>query len=953
MADRPTYEFLPWVRRGLASTLTAPDTLGEGTTGRARVGVSVRVTRHAGAPLPVDQQLAVMGPGDVVGLDPRQVIRTDPLAGATDAEPNFLVQAELDRPDLPWLFTPAAATASQRLRPWLALIVVEQGPGVVQSGPLSAGGLPVLDLHAEAEPGRQLPDLAESWAWAHGQAILMPGEQLDAVLDGVPQRNAARLLCPRQLKPTTRYLACIVPAFEAGRRAGLGLDPEPADEAALRPAWTPASTAVTLPIYYAWEFATGSGGDFESMVRALRPRELPPGVGHQRVYVGAAGPPLPAVDPAADGGVVEMAGALVLPGSELPPWPQATKAAIDTALTELLDTPARRVSAGADGEGDADPAVTPPLYGQWPAARPTVPGGAEQPAWLRTLNLDGRHRALAGLGATIVEAEQERFMDQAWSQVGAIEQANRELRWAQVAREVRASLLRRHIAPLPAGEVLGLTAAVHRRLPAGSSSVAAAIDASALPDAVVTNRFRRTSAPSGALARRLHAPIDRGPRQIVEGLDSGELRMGVSGAAPDGLFGFASATPARPGIPADVLTAIAGAQATAHTRRPLPLDRGALSHVVLTPALAGRVAAAFGIPGPPSIDTVRRVRGAVIATAERADAVVDVAPDPPRPALGVGTIVTEILTRLDPRTTVLARMRVRVRVPDGSRPRPERDPLEEIQVAPTFAQAAWELVRDHAPGLLLPGLHRIPQDSATLAETNAAFAEAALVGLNHALARELLWREYPTDQRGTCFARFWAPGGADDVPPIHTWTAGDLGDHTGAQSDARLVLVLRGRLLFRYPQTVIYAAPDRDGRPDLSESAILLPTFRGRIDPDVAFCGFALGRDEARAVPGWWFVLEEQPTAPRFGLDVAQAFGADAGAVLEWNDLSWGHLAADAQELGAITHLRADMQPPSPPTGPRWGATASAMASILAQQPVRVALRAVDLLAPANGHPPQ
>jgi hypothetical protein len=950
MADGPTYEFLPWVRRGLAGTLTAPDTLGDGTPGRAQLAVSLGVTRRAGAALTVDQGLAVLGPGDVIGLDPRQVIRTEPLPGSTDAEPNYLVQAELDRPDLPWLFTPAAAAASQRLRPWLVLVVVAQGPGVVRSPPSSAGGLPVLELQAEAEPGRQLPDLAESWAWAHGQAILLPGEQLDGVLGGVPARDAARLLSPRRLDPTTSYLACIVPAFETGRRAGLGLDPDPADEVALRPAWTPAATAVTLPIYYDWAFTTGSGGDFESMVRALRPRALPPGVGRQSVYVGAAGPPLPAVDPGGDGGVVELPGALVLPGSELPPWPVATKEAIETGLTGLLDTPARRVTA-AGGGPDADPAVTPPLYGQWPAARPTVPDAGAQPGWLRTLNLDARHRAVAGLGAVIVEAEQERLMDEAWSQVGAVEQANRELRWAQVAREVRGSLLRRHVAPLAPGDVLGLTASVHRRLPAGAATVAVAIDASALPNAVVTSRFRRTAGPSGALARRLHEPADRGPRAIVEGLDSSALRMGVSGAAPDGLFGFASAAPARPGVPADVLTAIAGARTAAKAKPASRLDRGALSHVVLTQQLAGKVTAALGgvigIPTPATMEVVTNLRAAVLATAKRADAVVDVAPDPARPPLGVDPVVTEILGRLDPRTTVLARMRTRVLAPERVEPPPERDPLEQIQAAPVFEQPAWELVRDHAPGLLLPGLHRIAQDSVTLAETNAAFAEATLVGLNHEVARELLWREYPTDQRGTSFARFWAPGGADDVPPIHTWTAGDLGEHTGAQTDARLVLVIRGRLLFRYPHTVIYAAPDHNGRPDLSESAVLLPTFRGRIDPDVAFCGFALGLDEARTPPGWWFVLEEQPTAPRFGLDVAQAYGAAAGPVNEWNDLSWGHLAADAQGLAAITNLRADMQPPSPPTGPRWGATASDMAAILAQQPVRVALRAVDLLAPA------
>ena len=167
------------------------------------------------------------------------------------------------------------------------------------------------------------------------------------------------------------------------------------------------------------------------------------------------------------------------------------------------------------------------------------------------------------------------------------------------------------------------------------------------------------------------------------------------------------------------------------------------------------------------------------------------------------------------------------------------------------------------------------------------------------------------------------------------------------QADGRLVLVLRGRLLYRYPHTVVYAAPDQAGRPDMSEEAVLLPTFRGRIEPDVAFCGFELTRDGALAAPGWWFILEEQPTAPRFGLDVAEAFGAAAGPVHQWNDLSWGHLAADPKALAEISHLRTDMSPPPPATGPPWGTSSAGMAAILVQQPVRVALRATDLLAPA------
>ena len=89
----------------------------------------------------------------------------------------------------------------------------------------------------------------------------------------------SRLLCPRRLDPLTEYLACVVPAFELGRKAGLGLPIKPDDEQHLEPAWasgTQSPAHVTLPVYFHWEFRTGAGGDFESLVGLLKARESCP-----------------------------------------------------------------------------------------------------------------------------------------------------------------------------------------------------------------------------------------------------------------------------------------------------------------------------------------------------------------------------------------------------------------------------------------------------------------------------------------------------------------------------------------------------------------------------------------------------------------------------------------------------------------------------------------------------
>ena len=68
-----------------------------------------------------------------------------------------------------------------------------------------------------------------------------------------------------------------------------------------------------------------------------------------------------------------------------------------------------------------------------------------------------------------------------------------------------------------------------------------------------------------------------------------------------------------------------------------------------------------------------------------------------------------------------------------------------------------------------------------------------MVGLNHEFARKLLWRDYPTDQRGSYFRQFWdvrgyidSEGLSDDplkeklydIPELHRWApTSKLGEH--------------------------------------------------------------------------------------------------------------------------------------------------------------------------------
>jgi hypothetical protein len=74
---------------------------------------------------------------------------------------------------------------------------------------------------------------------------------------------------------------------------------------------------------------------------------------------------------------------------------------------------------------------------------------------------------------------------------------------------------------------------------------------------------------------------------------------------------------------------------------------------------------------------------------------------------------------------------------------------------PVIDQPMYEPLRDLGADYFLPRADLIPSNTVTLLETNQRFIEAYLAGVNHEFARELLWREYPTDQRGTPFRQFW------------------------------------------------------------------------------------------------------------------------------------------------------------------------------------------------------
>ena len=385
--------------------------------------------------------------------------------------------------------------------------------------------LPVLEIKAPALPERELSDLTESWAWAHTQVMGSQREQnaLKTALAGDPGLNVSRLLCPRRLDPTTEYLACVVPAFELGRKAGLGLPIQPGDEQKLEPAWASGAQSppeVMLPVYYHWEFRTGTGGDFETLVRSLKARDahdMPPQVGKRLIDISQPG--FPVTPPLPQGTTLELEGALRIANSPTDEWQKETRAPFQAGLKEILDEPWQAMKK----EPDADPLLAPPIYGCWQAARHIVEIIPEPPApppsrlWLHELNLDPRHRAVAALGTKVVQAEQEQLMASAWEQFGEIERINQMLRQAQLARgssipyttpnvftRFSEETLLKIVAPAQARVVIEATGP-GSTVENSRAMLSLKISQSAIPDRAVSAPLRRLTSRRGPISTRFRA----------------------------------------------------------------------------------------------------------------------------------------------------------------------------------------------------------------------------------------------------------------------------------------------------------------------------------------------------------------------------------------------------------------------------------------------------------------
>jgi hypothetical protein len=514
-------------------------------------------------------------------------------------------------------------------------------------------------------------------------------------------------------------------------------------------------------------------------------------------------------------------------------------------------------------------------------------------------------------------------MAQAWSQLGAVQEANRLQALAELAAEVADRMHQRHFQTLGPSELFAIAAPTRTRvLMKPGITLQATADATPLPTGAMSVAFNRLSRPLGPLGRKA---FSRATPTVLENGIAGNVRITAMPAVLDGLAALKPPPPAT----STAIGALAarGWQSVATIEKTIPAV-GDLTPIRLAINSAVRPVKGLGLQtGPPIFVRV----------------------PPPPVAAPPPSLASVLTTALIPSLRILKRFVGRVKIPDtlggGSG-------TTRVMACPQFtAPLAMALLNKHREWLL-PGLGNFPDDRVTLVFTNGAFVEAFLAGVNHEMNRELLWREYPTDQRGTPFRYFWPrPDRNPDIPPITSWRLptplGQNAANNGPDIENMVVLLVRGELMHRYPNTIVYAAPGVINGNALGLNTAVdwtPPQFLIKLDGRTTAFAYPLKRTDIQSnIPagnaGYYFVFSEPITGPRF------RFAATPTDPLQlWSDLDWG---AVPQARGFAV-AGADLTPPSLETGPgaaRWNNDSADTARIAFARPFRIGYHADELLA--------
>jgi hypothetical protein len=831
----------------------------------ATINLTLRddLTGETAGPAPL--RLHLMGPADVSGLQESAIVHTAPKPWSRDNETTKLAHVDLAEIDVPWRYS---FELQPRPKPWIVLIT-----GTSDELELAAGMVKIKDNAVLAAH-----DLNDSPLWAHVQ--------------NANGRQVARLISPRGmthnekgLEPNREYIAALVPAYLP---AGAGV----------KPAWVVTNGAVTtppdgsvLPAYYAWHYWTAEAGDFRTLAAQLHAVDVG-GLGRSKLNYDRTDP---AVELEIRGAITSLATTADTPTARIhgqnTTWPPDTQPAPADVLADLDALHQPLVAPRG-------PVIGLPVYGTpWIAA-------PDDTDWGRLLNSDPRFRGIAGLGAWLAIEAQEELIDEARKQVGALAEASQRVRQLAMGLRAARSLWGRRL-PTDPVQQLWLFGPTLRRIPVAGNAGVSAMDVvtggdRTLPRAMLSSAARRLLRPNDGITKHAR-PGAAGRNELINAANQCPPPPSPPGIHVDGLLGA---------LGLRGLGEMLGLRNMPDKVREAIKEIVAAGQPINSDAVAERLFAALqnslGVPfvvfqrlrdrlrpynqtlvtEPLLEDIVRPFLGDIgELNPEQVDAVVAVGDDlgqkPERPCrpvdlIGLGQKVGAAISPLGDQAPVLVRICATVTGIDICN-------LEPPEVCIGLNYEVWKLLRDKAKSWLLPGIEDLEKSAVVAMESNPAFVDALLVGLNTQLLGELHWRNIAVAAKCTPLRWFWGfydyKNGkrTDDIRGIDLWQDTRLGDNQhqvlrfGDVSGNRdLVLVFRTDLFRRYPSTLVYLSPSNDDnalksdQPDFSPGHALGPKVKGIVSDDVTFFIFDVKPEE---LPNYYVVLDEPPHELRFRND--------------------------------------------------------------------------------------
>ena len=619
--------FLPWLRLGMG----ALNPSNQRRTARRSITIRTNIRDKSGKLLDsVDNSVTLKGPGEVVGFSDEVISLTEPAANEASFPPNQIPYVDFSDPDFPWRYSIEEPDANHRLRPWLLLVVLSK------------------DEYRELPPGRVcamistesrfLPDPAESWAFAHVQVSVLPGENIAdmrAFIRQNPGRVHSRLICPRRLKAFQSYTAFLVPNYKMGVNAALELDPgDSADYA-----WdTASSSAVTLPYYYRWDFSTSETGDFEELARRIRVFDNQNRITGSRKVEDRSG-------------VVMDFDGLLLPIDREPSDKMYNIGFSNDAIT-MFNKMYSKQRQNLDINSNEEPELFIPLYGYNHADYEclTAPSGStgtwETPnvmlgrvprtdLWFSEVNLDRNYRYAAALGASVVRYNQDDFISRCFAMAGDIREVNMLQKRYKALNNIRKSIINRHLRTMDNVRFMHVTKNLQKYYAGGEETVPVNVDGST----DISTVFRSQHSSYGRIAMNLIIS------NISDRIDGLRIKQ---------LMGFKS-------------------------------------------------------------------------------------PDEEKAFMDDARAFKDMLLNTDIQRKILNRI---VRSPDMG-----EIGDTEIFPEPKIEDGIFKYIPANILNDVMPGLTELPNNSSMLLRLNRKFLEAFMLGANHEMVRELIWREFPVSRR--------------------------------------------------------------------------------------------------------------------------------------------------------------------------------------------------------------